>query len=111
MPSSPFHRHAARRRPSPRPLVHEPLEPRLALSAAQGLVAVGSQPQGALTGKIVYTSAGHGWQWSDVLNRYATDRGNLLSLVEDYAPANVSDKVLRIIMSYTDFVARRTWHR
>jgi UDP-N-acetylglucosamine 2-epimerase len=34
----------------------------------------------------------------------------LLSLVEDYAPANVSDKVLRIIMSYTDFVARRTWH-
>ena len=84
MPSSPFHRHAARRRPSPRPLVHEPLEPRLALSAAQGLVAVGSQPQGALTGKIVYTSAGHGWQWSDVLNRYATDRGNLLSLVEDF---------------------------
>ncbi len=35
----------------------------------------------------------------------------LLSIVEDYAPANVSDKILRIIMSYTDFVARRTWHR
>jgi UDP-N-acetylglucosamine 2-epimerase len=35
----------------------------------------------------------------------------LLALVEDYAPINVSDKVLRIIMSYTDFVARKTWHR
>lgn len=35
----------------------------------------------------------------------------LLSLVADYAPANVSDKMLRILMSYTDFVARRTWHR
>ena len=34
----------------------------------------------------------------------------LLRMVEDYAPANVSDKVLRILMSYTDFVLRRTWH-
>ena len=43
----------------------------------------------------------------------AQPRGSqrLLSIVEDYAPANVSDKILRIIMSYTDFVARRTWHR
>ncbi len=71
------------RRPS-RPLAHERLEPRLALTAAQGLVAVGAQPEGALSGKIVYTSAGHGWQWSDTLNRFATDRGNLLSLVEDF---------------------------
>lgn len=71
------------RRPS-RPLAHERLEPRLALTAAQGLVAVGAQPEGALSGKIVYTSAGHGWQWSDTLDRYATDRGNLLSLVEDF---------------------------
>lgn len=62
----------------------ERLEPRFALSAAPGLVAVGSQPQGALTGRIVYASAGHGWQWSDTLNRYATDRGNVLSLVEDF---------------------------
>jgi UDP-N-acetylglucosamine 2-epimerase (non-hydrolysing) len=35
----------------------------------------------------------------------------LLRLVNDYAPANVSDKVLRILMSYTDFVNRRTWRR
>jgi UDP-N-acetylglucosamine 2-epimerase len=35
----------------------------------------------------------------------------LLKLVHDYAPDNVSDKVLRIIMSYTDFVNRKVWHR
>jgi len=43
----------------------------------------------------------------------AQPRGDerLLRLVGDYAPANVSDKVLRIVMSYTDFVNRRVWRR
>lgn len=50
---------------------------------AGGLVDVGTQPTGALTGKIVYASAGHGWRWSSTLGRWATDRGNLLSMVED----------------------------
>ncbi len=60
----------------------ETLEQRLPFAA--GMVDLGSQPTGALTGKIVYTSAGHGWQWSDAANRWATDRGNLSSLVEDF---------------------------
>ena len=34
-----------------------------------------------------------------------------LSLVADYAANNVSDKVLRIIQSYTDFVNRKVWHK
>ena len=38
-----------------------------------------------------------------------TARG--LRLVTDYAPNNVSDKVLRIIQSYTDFVNRKIWHK
>ena len=34
-----------------------------------------------------------------------------LALVKDYEANNVSDKVLRIILSYTDFVNIRVWHR
>ncbi|MFD2648786.1 non-hydrolyzing UDP-N-acetylglucosamine 2-epimerase [Devosia albogilva] len=40
-------------------------------------------------------------------------RGNarMLRLPADYAPDNVSDKVVRIVQSYTDFVNRRVWRR
>jgi UDP-N-acetylglucosamine 2-epimerase (non-hydrolysing) len=34
-----------------------------------------------------------------------------LRLVNDYSPANVSDKVLRIVQSYTDFVNRKVWRK
>ncbi|MDB6082429.1 MAG: UDP-N-acetylglucosamine 2-epimerase [Gammaproteobacteria bacterium] len=35
----------------------------------------------------------------------------LMSMVRDYAPLNVSAKVLRIVLSYTGFVNQRTWRR
>lgn len=35
----------------------------------------------------------------------------LLGLPADYAPANVSDKMVRIVQSYTDFVNRRVWRK
>lgn len=54
------------------------------LSVAPGMVPIGNQPSGSLSGKIAYISAGHGWQWSSALNRWATDRPNLLSMVEDF---------------------------
>jgi UDP-N-acetylglucosamine 2-epimerase (non-hydrolysing) len=40
-------------------------------------------------------------------------RGNqrLLDLVDNYAPTNISDKILRIILSYTGFVDRKVWHK
>lgn len=50
----------------------------------QGLDILESQPRGAVRG---------------------------LRLVDDYGPDNVSDKVLRIIQSYTDFVNRKVWRK
>jgi UDP-N-acetylglucosamine 2-epimerase (non-hydrolysing) len=43
----------------------------------------------------------------------AQPRGDerLLRLVSDYAPDNVSVKVLRIVQSYTDFVNRKVWRK
>ncbi len=34
-----------------------------------------------------------------------------LHMVDDYRPENVSDKILRIVCSYTDFVNRRVWRK
>jgi len=39
---------------------------------------------GLLSGKVVYVSAGHGWTWTPTLARWATQRGNTNSIVEDF---------------------------
>jgi hypothetical protein len=75
-------RSSVRSRVSRRAFAFEPLESRLTLAAA-GLVPVGAQPTGPLTGKIVYTSGGHGWDWNSSLNRWATDRPEY-QFVEDF---------------------------
>jgi UDP-N-acetylglucosamine 2-epimerase len=46
-----------------------------------------------------------------VLAQQPRGADRLLRLVNDYAPRNVSDKVLRIVMSYTDFVNRKVWQK
>ncbi|HUQ08570.1 MAG TPA: N-acetylmuramoyl-L-alanine amidase [Kofleriaceae bacterium] len=39
---------------------------------------------GALAGKTIYVSAGHGWVWDASLGRWRTQRGNTHDLVEDF---------------------------
>jgi hypothetical protein len=66
-----------------RALAFEPLEPRLPLSAA-GLVDVGTQPDGGLSGKIVYIHGGHGYTAANETDgAWSFQRGNLLGMVED----------------------------
>ena len=44
-----------------------------------------------------------------ILEKQPRGERRLFPMVADYAPVNVSEKVLRIILSYTDFVNRRVW--
>ena len=45
----------------------------------------------------------------DVLATQPRGEQRALHLVNDYAPDNVSDKIVRIILSYTNFVNRKVW--
>lgn len=48
-------------------------------------------------------------QGLEILNDQPKGDERLLRLVNDYSPSNVSDKVLRIVQSYTDYVKRVVW--
>ncbi len=72
-----------RNRQKSRLLSCEQLEPRRVLSAA-ALVPVGQQPDGGLSGKIVYTHAGHGWTADNNGNgAWTTQRPETFELIED----------------------------
>ena len=47
-------------------------------------VDVEGKTEGFLSGKAIYLSQCHGWIYSEVLNRFATQRGNNFNTVEDF---------------------------
>lgn len=46
-----------------------------------------------------------------ILDSQPRGSNRLLRLVEDYSVPNVSEKIVRIIHSYTDYINRVVWHR
>jgi UDP-N-acetyl-L-fucosamine synthase len=50
-------------------------------------------------------------QGLEILDGQSRGANRQLSMVADYATNNVSDKVLRIIQSYTDFVNTKVWRK
>jgi len=69
------------------------------------------RPEGMEEGAVMMVGLepGRVQQALEIVMQQPRGEDRLLDLVADYAPANVSDKVLRIIMSYTDYVKRTVW--
>ena len=58
---------------------------------------------------MIGLSAARVMQALDILESQSRGESRLLRLVNDYSMPNVSDKVVRIIHSYTDYVKRTIW--
>ena len=47
----------------------------------------------------------------DIIMNSESSKDRMLDLVDDYKSKNISEKVLRIIISYTDYVQRKIWKK
>jgi UDP-N-acetylglucosamine 2-epimerase len=78
---------------------------------ALNLREVHERPEGFEEGAVMLVGLDPGRVLDGLSILSAQPRGEdrLLSRVQDYDTSNVSHKVLRIVVSYTDFVRRRVW--
>lgn len=80
---------------------------------ALNLREVHERPEGFEEASVMFTglSLDRVNQGLDILASQPRGEKRALSMVHDYEADNVSDKVLRIIQSYTDFVNRVVWKK
>ncbi len=64
------------------------------------------RPNGALSGKTVFLSPGHGWYYSETLGRWATQRGNTWGLIEDHSNG---EAVLNHLARYLHNAGANVW--
>ena len=71
------------------------------------------RPEGFEEGAVMFTgmSVDRIVNAIDVLERQGRGDQRTINVVKDYLAPNVSEKVVRIILSYTDFVNKMTWRK
>jgi len=71
------------------------------------------RPEGMEEGAVMMVGLGSKriMQGLDILESQPSGEGRLLRRVEDYSMPNVSDKVVRIILSYVDYINRVVWKK
>ena len=71
------------------------------------------RPEGMEEGAVMMV--GYSWerirQGISIVSRQRDSSERIVETVEDYTSLNVSEKVLRVILSYTDYVNRRVWQK
>ena len=71
------------------------------------------RPEGMEEGAVMFTgmSVNRVMQGLNILQNQSRSQDRSLSLVSDYTALNVSEKVVRVIHSYTDYVNRVVWKK
>ena len=69
------------------------------------------RPEGFEEGSVILTGLdiNRVLQGIEILSTQVRGENRTLEMVKDYSPRNVSDKVLRILQSFTDVINRTTW--
>lgn len=71
------------------------------------------RPEGMDEGTLIMTglNANRILESIDVVASHYSENQNKIKIISDYDTENVSKKVLRIILSYTDYINRTVWHK